>query len=79
MRREEVERVLTLHEDELRHAGVRTLSLFGSVVRGEAGPESDVDLLVEFDRPVGLFELVGLQLRLEDWLGARSTSARLAP
>src|SRR5271165_6744585 len=37
------------HEAELRRAGVRHLSLFGSVARGEAADESDVDLLVELD------------------------------
>ena len=35
-------------EPQIRSLGVRRLALFGSVVRNEAGPESDVDLLVEF-------------------------------
>ena len=35
-------------ETEIRQLGVRRLALFGSVVRGEARPDSDVDLLVEF-------------------------------
>jgi hypothetical protein len=35
-------------EDEIRRLGVRRLALFGSIVRGEARPDSDVDLLVEF-------------------------------
>jgi predicted nucleotidyltransferase len=39
------------------------------VARGEARPDSDVDLLVEFDRPIGLFGLIALQLRLEELLG----------
>lgn len=69
VKRDEVLRILALHRDELRAAGVRSLSLFGSVVRGEAGPESDVDFLVEFEGPVGLFELIGLKLRLAEWLG----------
>jgi len=43
---------------------VRSLELFGSVARGEAGPNSDVDLLVEFDRPVGLFHFFRVQRRL---------------
>ena len=49
--------------------GVKSMSLFGSVARGEARPDSDVDLLVEFNRPVGLFGLVALQNRLEELLG----------
>jgi len=49
--------------------GVKTLSLFGSVARNEATFTSDVDLLVEFDRPVGYFGLFALQDYLEKLLG----------
>ena len=45
--------------------GVKSLALFGSVVRNEATSASDVDILVEFDRPVGLFGLFALQDYLE--------------
>jgi hypothetical protein len=50
---------------------VQSLSLFGSVVREEDGPESDIDILVEFDPEVsvGLFNLVRLQKRLSGILG----------
>ena len=48
--------------------GVTRLTLFGSVARDEAGPDSDVDLLVEFDRPIGLFRFLELQNHLEDLL-----------
>lgn len=41
---------LRAHEAELRAAGVKRLSLFGSVARGDAGPDSDVDLVAELDR-----------------------------
>ena len=37
-------------ELEIRALGVQRLALFGSVARGESGPESDVDILVEFTR-----------------------------
>jgi uncharacterized protein len=50
-----------------RH-GARNVRLFGSTVRGEAGPESDIDLLVEFDQGRSLFDLAGLELDLEDLL-----------
>jgi hypothetical protein len=56
---------------ELASLGVRSLDLFGSVARGEAGPDSDVDLLVEFDEPIGLFHFVRVQQRLEAILGCR--------
>lgn len=49
--------------------GVARLALFGSVARDEAEQDSDVDLLVEFDRPVGLFRFMELQSHLEDLLG----------
>ncbi|MCC7491197.1 MAG: nucleotidyltransferase family protein [Fimbriimonadaceae bacterium] len=54
---------------ELRQRGVRSLRVFGSVARGEASEASDVDLLVEFSEPIGLFAYAGLQADLEDWLG----------
>jgi hypothetical protein len=43
--------------------------VFGSLARGEATPASDIDLLVEFGRPVGLFEFIRLKLYLEDLTG----------
>jgi uncharacterized protein len=49
--------------------GVKSLSLFGSVARNEATSTSDVDLLVEFNRPVGYFGLFALQDYLEKLLG----------
>ena len=50
MRRDELLALLRLHLDELaRRFGVRSLSLFGSHARDTAGPDSDVDPLVEFD------------------------------
>jgi predicted nucleotidyltransferase len=69
MERELVLLILRQNRAEINSYGVRSLALFGSVARGEAHPGSDVDLLVEFDRPVGLFGLVALQLRLEELLG----------
>jgi predicted nucleotidyltransferase len=46
--RDEAVRRLQTVEAEIRLLGVRRLALFGSVLRGEARPDSDVDLLVEF-------------------------------
>lgn len=47
---------------------VAGLALFGSTVRNEAKENSDVDLLAEFDRPIGLFDPFRLQHRLEELL-----------
>ena len=54
-----------------RHYGVRRLSFFGSVVRDDFGPDSDVDVLVEFesDANAGLFEFVDLQKDLSELVG----------
>jgi predicted nucleotidyltransferase len=51
--------------------GVKRLALFGSVARDEARPDSDVDVLVEFDAPVTLDRYMGLKFHLEDALSAR--------
>lgn len=50
---------------------VCSLSVFGSIVRGEADMESDVDILVEFepDADIGLFEFIRLRDALSDLLG----------
>ena len=71
MNREQVIARLKAHERELRAAGIAQLSLFGSVARGEAGPDSDVDVAVKLDptRGIDLFELGGLNIRLEHLLG----------
>ena len=52
----QVKVILSAHQDELRAMDVKSLAVFGSIARGEARPDGDVDLLVEFDRPVDLFE-----------------------
>jgi predicted nucleotidyltransferase len=70
MKRDQITQILQLHRVQLEQKyGVRSLSLFGSVARDEDGPASDVDLLVEFDRPVGYFGLFALQDYLESLLG----------
>jgi len=72
MKRDEVINLLLKHKSELDEKfGVQSLSLFGSVARDEARVDSDVDLLVEFNRPVGLFGLVALQNFLEKILNCK--------
>ena len=64
---------LRQYEPELRAAGIMRLSLFGSVARGEASPESDLDLMAEFDSAIqfSLLDMVRLENRLADILGVR--------
>jgi len=60
-RRHEIERVASLH-------GARGVQVFGSVARGDAGPGSDLDLLVDMERRRGLFDQAGLRSDLEELL-----------
>jgi|SRR5579872_3767267 len=48
---------------------IRTLCVFGSIARNEADAESDLDILVEFDRPVSLSQFLGLEARLSELAG----------
>jgi predicted nucleotidyltransferase len=62
---------LQAHEPELRAAGIRALSIFGSVARGEEHADSDVDVVVRLDPDahVGLVRFVALERRLTELLG----------
>jgi len=69
MTRDKVLAILTAHREQLQNLGVKSLNLFGSVARDEADSNSDVDFLVEFYQPGGLFQLLQVQYYLEDILG----------
>jgi hypothetical protein len=71
MNREAVIAALREHEPELKAAGIVRLSLFGSTARGEARPDSDIDLLATFDdtRPLSLLDVIRIENRLADLLG----------
>ena len=62
-----------MHEAELRNAGIRHLSLFGSVARGDEEAGSDVDLAAEFDPDarLDLFRLAALERRIAEIVGRR--------
>lgn len=51
--------------------GISRLAVFGSVARGDDRPDSDIDLLARFNRPIGLPELIRLEDRFEKALGRR--------
>jgi hypothetical protein len=67
-KREVIDRIEPYRE-ELRAQGVKSLALFGSVAREEAGQASDVDIVVQLDRPLGLFGLSDLKHSIERILG----------
>ena len=49
---------------------IRRFGLFGSVIRGEQTPDSDIDILVEFDNPPSIFGFLELEEKLEEALHA---------
>ena len=71
MNSEQTIAVLRAHGEELRARGVTRLALFGSVLRCDDGPDSDVDVLVDVDseRDFSLVDLASLRLRLCELLG----------
>lgn len=71
MRKEQVVAVILAHEPGLRARGVESLAIFGSVARGDAGPDSDIDLLVDLAPWVDVFQFVALKEWAEAILGCR--------
>ena len=73
MDRAQVIATLRRHELELKAAGIVHLRLFGSVARGEASAESDVDLVADMDhsRRLNLYSMARLENQLTDLLGAK--------
>ncbi len=65
----EIFKVFRNHRNELDRLDVKRLALFGSVTRGTITPKSDIDILVEFSKPVGLFQFIQLKGLLEKKLG----------
>lgn len=53
----------------LQEYGVKRVGLFGSCVRGEMRPDSDIDILVEIEKDISLLDFVGLKLEIEQALG----------
>ena len=65
----DVRLLLESNKKELREKfKIKQIGIFGSYVRGEQKKTSDVDIIVEFEKPVGLFEFIGLKNHLSDLL-----------
>jgi len=71
VKKSEVIQKLEMFQDELKNFSVKNLYLFGSYAREEAGDQSDLDILVEFEpeAQIGLFEFARLRRRLSELLG----------
>ena len=69
MDRDFVLQQLKNHISDLHRLGIRSIALFGSVARGEARQESDVDLLVELEPPYTFDRYIQAKFYIEDLLG----------
>lgn len=69
---EELRDAIKHHKPELEQKfKVREIGIFGSYVRGEQKKRSDIDILVEFKEPIGLFKFIELEGHLEKLLGIK--------
>jgi len=71
MKKQEAIKIIGRNKAHLKRFNVNALFLFGSVARDKAGPESDIDILVEFDpdAQIGLFEMARLKKFISEILG----------
>jgi predicted nucleotidyltransferase len=70
--KEEIRKILISHKDDLRNMyGVKEIGIFGSYIRGEQKETSDIDMLIEFERPISLLKMVSLENYLSDLLGLK--------
>ncbi len=70
------EEILKILKDELPYLkekyGIKKIGIFGSYSRGEQNIESDVDLLVEFERPIGFFRFLAVEDYIKERLGVKT-------
>ena len=55
----------------LQRYGVKKIGLFGSCIRGEMTPDSDIDILVDIEKDISLLDFVGIKLELEEALNRK--------
>lgn len=69
------EEILKILEEELpllrQKYGISKIGLFGSYSRGDQDAESDIDLIVQFERPIGFFKFVAIEEYLKEKLGGK--------
>lgn len=71
MNRDDIQRRLKDHREELTALGVKSLAVFGSVAQGKAKAGSDLDLLVDFNTPATFDQYMTLKFFLEDLFQCR--------
>ena len=68
---EEIKDMLQKHKDEFKEQyGLKEIGIFGSYVRGEQNVKSDIDILVELEKPIGFVRFFKLECALSQLLGA---------
>ncbi len=69
---DEIKEIIKRHKEELKEKyGVKEIGIFGSFVREEAREDSDIDILVEFEKPVGFFKFLELEEYLSHLIGRK--------
>jgi len=69
---QEIRKVIAEHKEALKMSfSVKDIGIFGSYVRGEEQHKSDIDILVDFEEPVGFFEFMDLEEYLEKILDTK--------
>lgn len=69
---EEIRETIKLHKEDLKEEyGVKEIGIFGSYVRGEQKAISDVDILIELERPIGFVKFLKLEKRISDLIGVK--------
>ncbi len=69
---ETIQKIINAHKKELKEKyNVKTLGIFGSYAKGKAGESSDLDILVEFEEPIGLFKFLELEEYLSKLTGLK--------
>ena len=69
---EEIKKVLQKHRDEFREQyGLKEIGIFGSYVKGEQKEKSDIDMLIELEKPIGFVRFMRLESALSQLLGVR--------
>ncbi|HHT9111866.1 MAG: nucleotidyltransferase family protein [Planctomycetes bacterium] len=69
---EEIKKVFQKHREEFREQyGLKEIGIFGSYVKGERKEKSDIDMLIELEKPIGFVRFMRLESALSQLLGVR--------
>ena len=69
---EEIRNLLLRHKEQLRKEyGVKEIGIFGSYIRGEQDKSSDLDILIEFEKPIGFVKFLKLENSLSALIGIK--------